>query len=74
VGDLMDDLEELLEVGMEAVERKLIALRDSRQSQPLRGSGLVVKEPNGESSSIIRLGIDDALRIALLAIAGSGAR
>lgn len=59
---------ELLEVGRLAVENELIALRDARISQLFRGNGLVVREKDGSPSSHIRLGTDDALRIALEAI------
>lgn len=59
--------QELLEVGRKAVEETLIDFRDSRISQP-RGNGLVIREKDGTESSLIRLGPEDALRIALKAI------
>jgi len=58
---------ELLEVGRLAVEDVLIEYRDGRISV-FRNNGLVVKERDGEASSVIRLGTEDALRIALLAM------
>ena len=38
---------------------------DSRISQPMRGNGLVAREVDGTPSHVIRMGIDDVLRIAL---------
>jgi len=62
------DNDELLEVGRKAIEDSLVDMRDSRISV-LRNNGLVIREANGDPSSIIRLGPENALRIALLAIA-----
>lgn len=59
---------ELLEVGRKAVEDQLVEMRDARISQLFRGNGLVIKEKDGSESSLIRLGTDDAIRIALQAI------
>ncbi len=56
-----------LEVGRKAVEDVLIEWRDSRLSV-LRNNGLVVKEADGKDSSIIRMGTEDAVRIAAKAI------
>ena len=58
-----------LERGRKAVEDVLIEYRDARISQ-IRGNGCVVCEADGRPSHIIRLGVDDALRIALTAIVG----
>lgn len=58
----------LLEVGRAAIEDKLIEFRDSRISQ-IRGNGLVIREYNGEPSSVIRFGPETALYIGLKAIA-----
>ena len=60
---------ELLEVGRKAIEDVLIDWRDNRLSEFTRGSGLVIREKDGQESSIIRLGSEDALRIGLKAIA-----
>lgn len=58
---------ELLEVARKAVEDELIAWREARISQ-LRGNGLVIKEPDGTPSPIIRFGMETAMRIGLEAI------
>ena len=60
--------EKLLEVGRKAIEDTLVEFRDGRLSA-LRNNGLVIKERNGDASSTIRLGAEDALRIGLKAIA-----
>lgn len=60
--------DELLEVGRRAVEDALIDMRDSRMSM-MRNNGLVVKERDGSPSSIIRLGTEQAISIALAAMA-----
>lgn len=62
---------ELLEIGRAAIEAVLIDYRESRISTLNRGNGLVVREKNGEKSSLIRLGPEDGLRIGLTAIADS---
>ena len=59
----------LLEVGRQAIEDVLIEWRDARLSEPLRGNGLVVREPNGQPSDVIRFGPEMAVRIALGAMA-----
>lgn len=59
----------LLEIGRKAIEDILIEWRDARLSEPMRGNGLVVREANGEPSSIIRFGPEFAIKIALGAIA-----
>lgn len=60
--------DELMEIGRKAIEDSLISLRDSRTSL-LRNNGLVCFEKDGKPSSIIRLGPEHAVRIALEAIA-----
>jgi hypothetical protein len=60
---------ELLAVGRKAVEDVLVDFRDSRISLLGRGNGLVIRERDGRESAAIRLGTEDALRIALQAIA-----
>lgn len=57
----------LLEEGRKAIEDSLVELRDLRVGV-LRNNGLVIKEKDGEHSSIIRMGPEDALRIGLSAI------
>lgn len=59
---------DLLEVGRIAIEDALIDLRNSRIAMPFRNDGLVIREEDGTSSSIIRLGTEDALRIGIRAI------
>lgn len=62
--------EELLEVGRKAIEDVLRAWRDGRISMGIgRGNGLVIREADGQESSVIRFGPEDALRIGLKAIA-----
>lgn len=56
------------ERGRLAVEDVLIEFRDMRLSVPLRNNGLVCKERNGDPSSVIRLPIEEALRIGMKAI------
>jgi hypothetical protein len=58
----------LMEVGRRAVEDELTEWRDSRRFT-LRNNGLVIKEKDGNESSVIRFGPEAALRIALEAIA-----
>ena len=60
---------DLLEIGRQEIENTLIELRDARISFLNRGNGLVCREFNGESSDIIRMGPETALRIGLKAIA-----
>lgn len=59
----------LLNIGRKAVEDTLIDFRDRRISLLNRGNGLVARERDGGDSDVIRLGTEDALRIALRAIA-----
>ena len=59
----------LLEIGRKAIEDTLIEWRDARLSLSQRNNGLVIREPDGTDSSIIRLGSEDALRIGMRAIA-----
>jgi hypothetical protein len=61
--------DELLDIGRKAIEDTLIKFRDNRLSTLGRNNnGLVIKERDGEPSNIIRLTIEDALRIGLKAI------
>ena len=62
------DNDELLEIGRLAIEDALIEMRDSRMFT-IRNNGFVIKEKNGEESSIIRFGPEHGLRVGLLAIA-----
>jgi hypothetical protein len=59
----------LLEVGRSAVESVLIEFRDRRISVLGRGNGLVIRERDGADSHLIRLSTEDALAIALKAMA-----
>jgi hypothetical protein len=61
--------DELLEIGRKAVEDVLVDMRDSRLSIMGRNNGLIIRERDGSDSRIIRLGTEQALRIALKAIA-----
>lgn len=65
--DVVDN-DELLEIGRKAVEDVLMDWRDNRLSEFLRGNGLVIREKDGTSSSIIRFGPEAALRIGIRAI------
>lgn len=60
---------ELLEIGRKAIEDTLVELRDSRIAILGRNNGLVIREADGRDSSMIRLGPEMALRIALEAMA-----
>lgn len=66
--------DELLEVGRKAIEDALVAARDCRTSLLCRNNGLVIRERDGDDSSIIRFGPEDGLRIGLKAIAAYMAR
>lgn len=66
---LADDPELLYNVPRRAIEDALIEFRNSRISMPMRRNGLVVREPDGSDSSIIRMGPETAVRIALQALA-----
>ena len=56
-----------LEIGRLAVEDVLIELRDNHICT-LRNNGLVCKEKDGTPSTVIRLGLEQALLIAIKAI------
>ena len=64
----LNNSDEFLEIGRKAIEDVLIEWRDGRLSEFNRGNGLVIKEKNGEDSSIIRFGPETALRIGLKVI------
>lgn len=70
INDVIDN-PEALERGRKAVEDALVDLRDARIGLVGRGNGLVIAEKDGKPSHIIRLGMEDAIRIALKAIAAS---
>jgi hypothetical protein len=59
---------ELLEIARKKVEDVLIQMRDARIARLFMANGLVCREANGNDSYIIRLSIDDALRIGLSAV------
>jgi hypothetical protein len=59
----------MYEIGRLAVEDVLIDFRDSGLSILGRNNGLVVKYADGTPSDIIRLPIEDAVRIAMNAMA-----
>lgn len=72
ISNMLRDLannEEMMEVGRQAIEDVLVSWRDSRMSVIGRGNGLVVYEADGRASSVIRLGPEMAVAIALRAIA-----
>lgn len=56
------------EIGRKAVEDELVRRRDSRISMLNRGNGLVIAEKDRTPSSLIRMGMEEALVIALEAI------
>lgn len=56
------------EVARKAVEDMLIDWRDSRLSEPLRGNGLVIHERDGTASTVIRFGMETAMRVGMKAI------
>ena len=58
----------MMEIARKAVEDVLIKWRDSRLSE-IRGNGLVIREKDGNPSTVIRFGPETAVRIALRAIA-----
>ena len=60
--------EAMLYIIRHVVEDALIDFRDSRIAQ-IRNNGLVCKEKDGSPSSVIRFGIDHAVRIGLNALA-----
>jgi hypothetical protein len=51
------------EVGRLAVEDVLVERREARISM-LRGNGLVIAEKDGKPSPVIRMGMEEALKIA----------
>lgn len=59
--------EEELEIARLAIEDELVSRRDSRIAT-LRNNGLCIKECNGDPSGIIRMGIVEALQLAVTAI------
>lgn len=63
------DDRDLLRVAHRKIEDALIDFRDRGISILGRGNGLVVRVPDGEESSIIRMSVQDAVRMALKAIA-----
>ncbi len=63
--------DELLEIGRRAVEDQLIEMRDMRLALLMRNNGLVIKEKDGSNSYIIRMSTEQALRVALEAMARS---
>lgn len=67
--ELASDEQLLWNVARGAIEDALIEWRDDRLSMPLRNNGFVVKEADGEPSSVIRFGPETGVRIALLALA-----
>lgn len=67
--EVAENRELLWKVGRRAVEDTLVELRDSGISILGRRNGLVIYSRVSEPSSIIRLGTDDAISIALKAIA-----
>lgn len=62
---------ELLHIARLAIEDALVQWRDSRLSEVGRGNGLVIKEMDGQPSSVIRFGAEYALSLGLEAIAKS---
>jgi hypothetical protein len=56
------------EIARKAIEDNLINFRDCRISMINQANGLVCREKNGQESSLIRLSIEDALRIGIGAI------
>lgn len=60
---------ELIEIGRRAIEDELVSFRDSRIAMLGRGNGLVIREKDGQESAVIRLGLEDCLRIGLKAMA-----
>lgn len=62
------DSPRLLEIARAAIENTLVEWRDSRLSS-MRGNGLVIREPDGTPSSVVRFGPEVAVTIGLRAIA-----
>lgn len=64
----MSDLnQEALTAAHKAVEDALIEFRDMRVSEPFAANGFVVREADGEESSIIRFGTRTGLNIGIKA-------
>lgn len=59
--------DEEYEIARKAVEDTLIEFRDARIAV-IRNNGLVIKERDGQTSPIIRLGIEQAIQIGLKAV------
>jgi hypothetical protein len=62
---------DLLTLAHLAVEDELADLRDRHMWVGIHGNGLVIKERDGNESSIIRLGTREGIRMALAALAGA---
>ena len=60
---------EALTAAHRALENQLISMRDSRIFLGPHANGLVVKEADGRSSSVIRIGTRAAVEMALKALA-----
>lgn len=58
---------ELLELARKTIEEHLLEMRDSRIGV-IRNNGLVIKESDGTSSHIIRMGSEEAVLIGYRAI------
>lgn len=56
------------EVARQAVENELISRREARVSLLGRGNGLVVREKDHTESSTIRMGMEEAIMIAVRAV------
>lgn len=59
--------EEALEAARLAVEDVLVEFRDSRIGILNRGNGFVIREKDGQESSVMRLTTDAGLRIGIKA-------
>lgn len=67
--DLAEDKELLYNVPRLKIEDTLIEFRDAGIGILGRNNGLVVKYSDGTTSPIIRLTVEDAVRIALVSLA-----
>jgi hypothetical protein len=63
----MELSEEALTAAHKAVEDVLVELRDQQISVLDRGNGFVIRDPDGQPSSIMRLSARDGLRIGIAA-------
>jgi len=61
----------LLEIARKEIEDQLLQRRDSRLSLMFRGNGLVIREPDGKESALVRMSTEEALMIGLEAMAKS---